>query len=195
MNTQIQSGQDLEKVYKLYFAPLCNYAYQFVRDEEIARDVVQSIFTKLWENRTRSKFTDSIKSYLYGAVRNRSIDYLRKKKSSQKYIEAQAEAESIEMEFPDDELVFIRQKLNTAIQSLKPKCQKIFELHYRNGLTYKEISEHLDISKRTVEDNVSRAYTQLKKTLKEDPEFVASNYLTFVVLLIEMGALTEEFFL
>ena len=194
MASSITSVLDLEKVYKTHFIGLCSYAYQFVRDEDLCRDIVQSVFTKLWEKRNQTQFKNGIKSYLFGAVKNQAIDILRKIKSGQKYVDAMSDIDFTHVETPDDDLIIIRQKLQSTIETLKPKCKRIFNLHYKEGLTYAEIASHLSISKRTVEDNISRAYKQLREALLQDEEFKASVYLSLVVLLLEMNSLTEQFF-
>ena len=190
--SQIQSTEDLELIYKAHFSALCNYAYNFIKDKDGCRDIVQSVYTRLWENRAKTEYRTGIKSYLYGAVRNSAIDEIRKKQSSQKYQDAQSDSDYDEMEIASDDLIFVRQKLSSAIDALKPKCKDIFELHYKDGLTYMEIANHLLIPKRTVEDNISRAYKQLKVVLLQDEDFKSAKYMSLILLLIEFGSLSEE---
>ena len=143
--------------------------YRYVNDRDVSEDMVQSVFVRLWEKRDSLNLRDSLRSYLFTATRNAALDYIRSQKRQDEYFEKNPVPDSHE-DVTDDEAgtLLFRSKLYEAIDQLKPKTKKIFMLHKMEGLTYKEISEHLDIPKRTVEYNIYSALAQLKNKLQDE---------------------------
>ena len=120
---------------------------------------------KVWENKDSIEINTSVKSYLYSAVRNRMIDYIR---SNKKLSEYKNTINVDEVDESTDELnsYLIREEILKSMDKLKPKMRKIFSLSKIEGLTYNEIAAYLNISKRAVEDNVARALRLLKEDLE-----------------------------
>ena len=167
----IKDRDQFQEVFREYYSALCNFAYRYLQDRDLCEDTVQAVFIRIWEKRESIQLTGSIQSYLYTATRNSSLDYIRSKKRQEKYFEENPN-DDVELPVEDEstsKLAF-RGKLQKAIADLKPKTKEIFLLHKIEGLTYKEISEHLKIPKRTVEYNIYSALSQLKTKLQADYE-------------------------
>ena len=151
-------------MFKKYYNPLCNFASSIVNDHKIAQDVVQDVFTKLWDKRNEISISSNEKSYLFQAVKNRSIEVLRKRKKDQKisvvdyneHYETNSTLEEQSRNF------MLKEFLYKSIRQLPPKCQEIFVLNKVNGLTYNEIAMDLDISVKTVENQIGKAYRKLR---------------------------------
>ena len=158
------------KIFNEYYGALCNYSVRIVYDMDVAEDTVQAVFIRLWENRESLTITGSLKAYLFNSVRNASLDYLRAQKRKDKYVEQTTYLHQYEEEDTGEDMQVFRYKLYEAIKKLKPKTREIFMLHKMEGLTYKEIAEHLNLPKRTVEYNIYTALAQLKEKLKADYE-------------------------
>lgn len=148
-----------------YYKKLCAYAYTLTKDHANAEDIVQTVFVEIWINRRKINPDLSIKSYMYRSVYNGFIDQYRKRKPvtylEKKYLEAidlviESEREDV------DELIKI---VNNEIEKLPSKCKKIFLLNKKEGLTHIEISEYLDISLKTVEGHMTRAFKILGEKL------------------------------
>jgi RNA polymerase sigma-70 factor (ECF subfamily) len=171
--SQIRNKDEFQKIFAEYYAPLCNFVLRFVKDYAISEDIVQSTFIRIWEQRQKITLTGSLKSYLFSATRNQAIDYLRKVKREEQTLQQSLEAaqhfDEVKIEQEADSLM-IRKKLLLAINELKPKMREIFTLHKIEGLTYKEISEHLGIPQRTIEYNIYAALVRLKEILKDKIE-------------------------
>ena len=170
MPKQIYQQDVFRRLFDEYYGALCNYAMRIVQDRSVAEDTVQSVFIRIWENREELEITGSVKSYLFNAVRNASLDHLRTVKRQDKYLEQVTDYDS---EFPredDADMQLFRYKLYEAIKNLKPKTQEIFVLHKMEGLTYNEISEYLNLPRRTVEYNIYAALSQLRDQLKAEYE-------------------------
>lgn len=151
-----------------HFNPLCNYLHLYIKDRETCKEIAQDTFVKIWESREQIKINTSLKSYLYQAGRNKAIDYIRRSKKEQEIKdELGAVPQFVQPPELESNTVRIRELILEAMESLKPKCKEIFWLHKFEGLTQREIADHLGISKRAVEDNIARALLILKETLKD----------------------------
>ncbi len=169
MSKVIKDRSEFKQIFEEFYSPLCNFVYRYVNDRDLAEDMVQSVFVRLWENRESIQLTGSLKSYLFTSTRNAALDHIRSNKRHAEMLE-QTKPPVSEDPVDDEEAgrMLFRTKLQQAIQQLKPKTKKIFLLHKVEGLTYTEISEHLDIPKRTVEYNIYAALSQLKEKLQSD---------------------------
>jgi RNA polymerase sigma-70 factor (ECF subfamily) len=160
------SGMDknaFEELFREYFPPLMSFARKILLDEDDAREVVHNVFINLWEKREKIDLSTSLKSYLFTSVHNRSLNVIRdrKKFSSEEVPETagewdvSAQIESMELE----------EKINNAIKSLPEKCRQIFELNRFDGMKYSEIGLQLNISVKTVENQMSKALKILRDKL------------------------------
>lgn len=151
----------VESLYK----SLCGYAYTLTNDHGKAEDIVQNVFVEIWINKKNINPKFSIKSYLYKSVYNEFIDQYRKNKPviylEKKYLEAidlVVEKEQSNL----DELIKLVDK---EVNNLPSKCKQIFLLNKKEGLTHVEISEYLNISTKTIEGHMTRAFKILANKL------------------------------
>ncbi|QCX37450.1 sigma-70 family RNA polymerase sigma factor [Aureibaculum algae] len=147
-----------------YHKPLYIYALSLTNDNASAQDIIQNVFLRTWKYRKRLNPDYSIKNFLYKTTYNEFInDYHRTKAISileRTYIEALNES------VDENNSELIKKKIdfvNDGICNLPPKCKKTFLLSKKEGLTNIEISEYLDISIKTVEGHISKAYSILRK--------------------------------
>lgn len=149
-----------------YHHNLCVYANSLVRDDLIAEDIVQNVLVRTWEKRGKLKSDFSIKNYLYKSVHNEFVDQYRKSKAvmalEKKYIAA---LDLVIDEKNENQLQKMMVLVSEAIEDLPPKCRQIFLLSKKEGLTNIEIAEHLDISKKTIEAQLTKAFRFLRKRL------------------------------
>ncbi|MBM1106547.1 RNA polymerase sigma-70 factor [Aurantibacter crassamenti] len=148
-----------------YYPVLCTYAYTLTHDHANAEDIVQSVFVSIWEKRKKINPGLSIKNYIYKSVYNEFINQYRKNKPvvylEKKYIEAI----DIIVENNHEELERLMHLVDNEIEMLPPKCKRIFLLNKKDGLTHTEISEHLNVSIKTVEGHITRAFKILAEKL------------------------------
>lgn len=149
---------------KIYHRPLFAYALSLNNNPTLAEDIVQIVFLKTWENRHRLNQDYSIKSFLYKVTYNEFINEYHKSRALSKlesiYIEALNEV------VDDSNLELLEQKIalvNKGIDNLPPKCKETFLLSKKEGLTNIEIASYLNISIKTVENHLTKAYTMLRK--------------------------------
>lgn len=157
--------QALEKLFKAYFTPLMAFSRKILGDEDDAREVVQQVFIKLWEKGDEIDLSTSLKSYLFKAVNNRSLNVIRDRK---KFSSEEVPEQSGELDVSAQiEAMELEEKIRKAITSLPEKCRVIFELNRFDGLKYGEIATQLDISVKTVENQISKALKILREQLSK----------------------------
>ncbi|MGB1241693.1 MAG: RNA polymerase sigma-70 factor [Chitinophagales bacterium] len=165
-----QTIQEYQQAFDSYYQPLCNFAYQYVKDWDEAEDVVQAVFINLWKKRNQLEIRTKLSSYLFTATKNNALMTLRRQQYKSNYVEhiQQNAVGSYQDNNIDEEAeqLLLKEKILTAIQTLPPKCQQIFKLSKLSGLTYKEIADDMSISVKTVENQMSKALKILRTQLK-----------------------------
>ena len=166
-----QNIEDFKAYFKLHYNGLVNFIYsRYLQDWDESRDVVQATFMKVWNNRDKIDISVSPKSYLYQAAKNTALDHIRKYKSRINVTleEDLSRIDRVEEEVSQDAIAYdMRVKIRQALEVLKPKTRQIFELNKFEGLTYEEIANYMNISKRTVESNMARALVLLRTEISE----------------------------
>lgn len=158
-----------EELYSKYFNKLCVYLLSFTSDKNIIHDVVQDSFLYLWHNRKKIVITTSVNSYLYRMAYNKLMDSFRKntKKNEELLLYHKTFLdETIEVE--DDLYEERLNKLNKCIGQLPKKCKDVFSHKKINGLKSKQIAINFDISIKTVEAHITKAYILLRACLKSE---------------------------
>ncbi len=155
--------------YKLVFTtwwnPLLNFANRIVKDVEQSENILQDTFLYIWENRSKLNPDQNLKTYLFTTVRNKSLNHLRSSGESKKSDEDIAEIEDDRSIHAGLENLELGEAVKKAVNKLPDKCKEIFELSRYDNLTYREISETLGISQKTIEAQMSRAYRKLRALL------------------------------
>ena len=157
-----------EKLFRKYYAGLCNYANKYLKDLDKAEEVVQELFYKLWEKRNKLDINVSLKSYLYRAVYNGCLQYLNHRAIEIKY-ENYYKKQNKEYDRDASEAMNMQELneiINETLNSLPERCRNIFLLNRHDGLKYREIAKKLDLSIKTVEANMGKALKLLRKNLK-----------------------------
>jgi len=167
--------KNFEDFFHLYYKPLCYYARKYKLDHSESEEVVQQVFLKLWEIRENLSIETSVSAYLYRAVQNQSINFLKQKqslfKNKEEYqlrIEKAQLFAKVSEENGASALIAheLEQQINQAIGELPAKCQEIFLLSRRENLSIKEIAKQLDVSTNTVQKQISIALSKLRELLK-----------------------------
>lgn len=159
--------QSFELIFKIYYPQLCLFANKYTKDFELAREVVQDMFVYVWENKDKLQDKKSIKSYFHAAVKFNSIRKFNDRNIKQVKIEEIPEYD-LKDDFKDEiEFVELQEAIFNTIESLPPKCKKVFKLSRFEQMTYSNIAIELNISKKTVEAQISKALKILQKTFED----------------------------
>jgi len=151
-------------IFDTYYNALCSYACSYLKDEDASEDIVQEVFTRIWEHRRDLIGREDLRYYLFTAVRNNCISQLRKEKKSSArewydgYLDYIQDKEEGEQHY--------RAVLQKAIEELPPRCKEVFLLSRISNMTYKEIAGSLGISEKTVENQMGKALKLIRAFLK-----------------------------
>lgn len=161
--TEELDRDSFEELFRSFFPPLMAFAKKILRDEDDAREVVHQVFISVWEKRQDLDLSLSLKSYLFTSVHNRSLNVIRdrKKFSSDEVPDVAGEWDVSSV----IETMELEEKIKEVISSLPEKCREVFELNRFDGLKYSEIAERLNISPKTVENQMSKALKILREKL------------------------------
>ena len=167
---QLQKGDEKAYVYLVdqYNKRLFGYALTLTHDHTLAEDILQNVFLKAWKQRKKIGIRSSLQNYLFKSVYNEFINQYKKKRSTmileQKYLASLEKAINIH---DDQSFENIIARITLEIENLPPKCREIFILSKKEGLTNMEISEYLNVSIKTVEAQITKAFGILRKRLEE----------------------------
>lgn len=160
----------LKELYEFYQKKIFYFSLRYLNSEEEAKEQVQNAFLLLWEHRKNIDEEQSISSYLFKIVSNQIYNTLHKKTIKSKYEEYASTHLDLHQEDTLQHVFY--QDLKTIIfkllEKLPPQRKEIFILSREYGLSHDEIAKKLNISKRTVENNIYRALKFLKKHLGEE---------------------------
>lgn len=167
---QLKAGEELalQKLFDLHFQSVVTAAYSVCQDRPQAQDLAQDVFIKFWERRNEIQINTAIRPYLKRMVINAAVAQLRKVSRRKEIL---ALAPPIAMRHQDVEDLVLKKDLHEqasrAIDALPPKCRSVFKLSRYQNLSYKEISEALGITVKTVENHMGNALSKLRTSLKE----------------------------
>ena len=163
------SDFSFEQLFKAHFKALHAYAFAMLCDEEMAEEIVQNMFMKLWEKRERLEIQTSVKAFLYKCVHNDGLNYLKHQKIKTKYQDYATYSMKDRTEKASDrlELNELEIRLGDALNDLPQQCRTIFQMSRFEELKYKEIAEQLGLSIKTVENQMGKALKILRLKLAD----------------------------
>ena len=168
--TRLKNGDVLafDRIYELYSHKLYSFVFRILKNESEAADIVQEVFVKIWESRDKLGDYKLLNSYIFTIAYNFSISLIRKRISSNKYLERLKNSSVIvtapaiisEIEFNE-----LNVQVERLISQLPERQKQVYLLHRENGLTYSEIANQMGISKNTVENHMVKALKYLRENM------------------------------
>lgn len=159
--------REFEALFRAHHAALCSFAHRYVRAPDVAEELVQEVFLHLWQQRSAWDGRSAIRTYLYTAVRNAAVSYLRHER-----VVARRSAETVALfdraqpaadrTVADGETAAA---VRAAVDRLPERCRLVFTLNREHGMTYAEIARTLGLSIKTVDTQMGRALKALRKYL------------------------------
>lgn len=160
-----------------FYPSLVSYA-MIVLSEDWAEDVVQDVLFSVWQHRKELSDNGSLSNYLFKSVHNRCLNYMKRHNRSEdfrRWNESRISAMALSsMDYDRNPVIRklfdkdLRNSINSAIDSLPPRCQEVFRLSYLEDMSNKEISARLEISVSTVENHINSALKQLRRILSTE---------------------------
>jgi RNA polymerase sigma-70 factor, ECF subfamily len=156
-------------LYRQNYANLCEFAFWYTGNADAAKDIVHEVFLKIWENRDNWKPNIKIRPYLYKAVKNEALNYLKHQKVIRNWEDKSRHFDAVKVITPEEHCIGseLRVRINKALNQLPEKRRYIFLLNRDYGLSYREISEILDLSINTVETQIRRTLKKLNELLRD----------------------------
>lgn len=156
-----------EFFFEKYYQNLCNFVNIYIQNAVISEEIVQDIFVHFWEKKGAINIDKSVKSYLFQSSKNMSLNYIRNDKIREiahKKIKTNSNISisSTESYLDTEQLQLI---ITASVNNLPSRCREVFLLIKNENLSYKEIAEKMDISVKTVENQMSIALKNLKGLL------------------------------
>jgi RNA polymerase sigma-70 factor (ECF subfamily) len=166
---KITAESAFEQLYKSCFSGLYAYACTILKNEGVAEEVVQQVFFKIWDKKEELDFTISLKAYLYRAVHNASLNYIKHRK-----VKATSESGIVflmkQQTEPADKKLLNKEmegRLRKALNELPAQCRTIFQLSRFENLKYHEIASELGLSAKTVENQMGKALRLMRSKLAD----------------------------
>jgi len=160
-----------ERIFENHYENLCNFACIFLKSDSKSEEVVADVFLNLWKKRSSLLINSSLKAYLYMSTRNAAISDLRKEKNRKLTHEGELNLKTVEL---SPETLLIRKEIcdnfQEMIDSMPKQAALVFRLHKVDGLSYREISELLELSVKTVENHMGRALKTMREIYSKSPD-------------------------
>lgn len=166
---RITTRADFEVLFKAHYSVLCAYANGFLRDQDASEEVVQEVMFRIWTSRETLIIDSSLKSYLFRAVRNRCMNVIKHLHVRDEYRSFRETQTAVNQRSQEDEMIYseLEEKIRKAIDNLPIERRKVFILSRYDGLTYGEIAKELNISLKTVENQIGKALKTLREELHD----------------------------
>lgn len=157
-------------LFNKYYQTLLSTAINMLKDVSTAKDATQEVFLTIWKNRATFEMPDSLPGYLKRAVINRSLNQIKSRKAvveDSKIVDMQSSSPQANETLAAKDL---KEVMHTALERLPDRCRLIFVMRRLEGLSLKEIANQLEISPKTVENQITKALKALKDAVKSYDE-------------------------
>lgn len=153
-----------DDVFLTHFKSLHAYAFTMIKERDDAEEIVQNVFVRIWTKRTQLKPDGYLKSFLYRSVHNESLNYLKHQKVRSNFNVHYTDSVKNEMGDLNKEIMAteLEKNIHSAINDLPEKCRNVFQLSRFDQMKYQEIADALNISIKTVENQMGKALKILR---------------------------------
>lgn len=165
--------RSFKMLFETYSERLFTYINSIANDTFLAQDVVQDTFIKVWDNREHLSINKSVVGYLYKTAYTTFCNKHRKHKRESKMLDSLVYLKMIDLLEEDQEVRAAKiEQIQKIIEELPPKTLEVFRMCKYQGYKYHEIAKELDISVKTVENQMSRAFSIIRKKIKDKNTFL-----------------------
>lgn len=169
-----EDRQAFDDLFRLLYPRLVHFSMRYVRDRDAACDMVQDAFVALWQKRSGIDPDQALRSYLYTAVRNRSLNWLQHSSNNNESIHDRPSMHLVSEQHTDmesalnyDEKNSLSELFRIWISELSDRRQEAFELSRFDGLTHDEIAGIMDVSPKTVNNHIVSALRHLRERYEQ----------------------------
>ena len=194
LNEQTGFKQWFEQVYSAYFERLYRYAFSITKSKDLAEDVVEEVFTNIWEKQDGHTKIKALDKYLYSATKYIAVRAASKNADHFVYSYSEDTLQITDTIDPESLLLNIelQEIISEVVKSLPDHCALVYDLVKNQCKSYEEVAEELGVSKKTVESHIHKALSRIKGKLaqyfeKNDPQvkwISKVSALTLIILLL-----------
>ncbi len=168
-------------IFNRYSSKLYNFSYGYLKSKEETEELVQEVFTKIWENRASIKIEHSFDSYLFTIAFNQIKKYFRSKCTEDKYRDQVRYLQGSEPETPSQiNYMVLKELVNDLVNKMPDKRKSVFIKSRIEGKNSLEIAKEMDISKKTVENHLNAALKHLRQELSKE-HFIGMLFFLFYI--------------
>lgn len=167
-------------VYEQYSHKLYSFICKILKNEAEAEEIVQEVFIRLWESRFTLEETKPLNSYVFTIAYNHSIDLIRKRVNSSRYLEHLKKSSLLQSTpsfIGEIEYNELSKRIEKLIEQLPERQKQVYRLHREEGLAYSDIAEKLGISVNTISNHMTKALKYLRDNL-DDSLFINLLFIT-----------------
>jgi RNA polymerase sigma-70 factor (ECF subfamily) len=162
---QVKDNKAFESYYKMHYKSFFLMACRYLKNTAQAEEIVNDVFIKIWEDGNTISIDSSLKSYIYRAIINRSLNEIQKNKRDSNLIIDLYNTQDESYELRQIEETELKTKLFDAIELLPEQCKKVFQLSRFEELKQQEIADRLGISIKTVKNHITHALKEISKSI------------------------------
>jgi len=166
----IKKGDEssFREFFDFYYERFFRIAHYYLHNNENAEEVVMDVFVKFWKRRKKLPEIINLNNYVYSAVKNQSLNFLRKNRIDTQSLDQYTSSELIEYAEPENLFLGkeLAKELEKTVKNLPPRCQLIYRMIREDGLKYKEVAEALDISLKAIENQMLIAMKRIRSVLE-----------------------------
>lgn len=158
-----------EMLFKLYYTEVCHHIYRILPQKEAVEDIAQDLFMEVWNKQDTLTIETSPGAYLYKMARSRALNYIRDNRKHSYQDEAELRHHVSELATPTQKIQAdqLSSVVTHAVNALPERCRQVFMLSRFEDMTYKEIADTMDISVKTVENQIIKALKHLRAAIAE----------------------------
>lgn len=176
-NIELGNQLALEQLFRMYYDRLFYFAFSILHSRELSEEVLADVFFNIWKNRKGIATIDNLDAYLYASVRNRSLNEIEKNRKRHNTVSLQevlSQREPMAYDDPESKMITKEKlkKIQEAIDSLPEQSRLVFKLTREDRLKYKEVSQILGISVKTIDAHLAKALKKISQTLKQNKIFL-----------------------
>lgn len=178
-------GHAFQQFFDLLYPRLYRYAFRFVRSDVLCEELVSDVFMKLWNNRRKLPDVEQLEFYIFRSVKNQVLTYIKRNEKGIVDLDDSIQSQLIEYRNPDNLMIAgeLAEMVEKAISDLPVRCETVFRMVREDGLSYREVAELLEISPKTVENQMGIALKKLKGAVEAYYGGGAAGGASFVQLL------------
>lgn len=160
--------KEIAQLFQDHYGALHRYAFTILKNEDEAKDIVQTVFLNLWEKKERIKINIAPRAYLFRSVYNECINYIRKQDVLKKHHTAVAgqQEDTEQKPFAHEDELLARERIEQVLKELPPQCREVFVKSRAEQKKYSEIAQELGIAVKTVEAHMTKALKLIRGSLR-----------------------------